>query len=377
MLRVVFQAAFLAGLAVLLGLAARSVLQAFARQGVTLDFSFLLQEAGTSLQIDSTLSASLWPPHFALVPYDYTVNFLQTIIGGLFNTVRISFVAITVTTVSGVLLGVSRLSTNWLVSRLSLAYVEVFRNTPLLVQLFFWYSVILINAQPGTFLGGLLALSPRGAAVPLVEWRAAAGLWVLWAGGVAALARLGHVARGAEGRWRTPLLAWTMGVPAILIVLGLAPASITLAANSDVALSGFVLSPEYTGLLVGLAAYHAAFIAEIVRGGIQSIHRGQFEAAMALGLTYGQMMRLVILPQVLRIVIPPLGNQYLNLTKNSSLAIAIGYVDILVVANNANNLTGRGFEAFTIVTLTYLLVSLGIAGLLGLVNRRLDARTAG
>ncbi|MBW4643363.1 MAG: ABC transporter permease subunit [Goleter apudmare HA4340-LM2] len=256
--------------------------------GIQFGFGFLQQQA--SFDIGETP-----------ISYQPTDTYSRALWVGLINSLRVAVVGIVLTTIVGVTAGVARLSDNWLVRKITTVYVEVFRNTPLLLQLLFWYFAV--------FLG-----------FPRAENKAS-----LW--------------------------------------------GIVYFSQNGVELPWFTLSPEFSALLLGLTFYTGAFIAEIVRGGIQSVPRGQWEAARSLGLKPGLVMRLVILPQALRVIIPPLTSQYLNLTKNSSLAIAIGYPDVYFVASTTFNQTGRAVEVMLLIMLTYLILSLTISVVMNLFNR--------
>jgi general L-amino acid transport system permease protein len=242
-------------------------------------------------------------------------------IAGLFNTIKVAILGIVMATVLGLFVGISRLSRNWLVNRLALAYVEFLRNTPLLVQLFFWYFAIFLQLPDGSpqepplrLFGSLIVLTNSGLAI-----------------GGTVVERFGR-----------------------LVVDG-----------------GLQLTTEFAALVIGLAAYTSSFIAEIIRGGILAVSRGQMDAARSLGLRYGQALRFIVLPQALRIVIPPLGNQFLSLTKNSSLALGIGYAEFLTAANTVSSQSFRSLEAFTYVTLGYLVLSLTISAVLNLIRSRM------
>ncbi|MBH8561987.1 ABC transporter permease subunit [Nostoc sp. CENA67] len=256
--------------------------------GIQFGFDFLKQQA--SFDIGETL-----------ISYNPSNTYSRALLVGLINSLRVAVAGIILTTIVGVSAGIGRLSDNWLVRNITLVYVEVFRNTPLLLQLLFWYFAVFISfpkAENKISLWGFVGLSQNGLEFP-----------------------------------------W------------------------------FTLSPEFSALLLGLIFYTGAFIAEIVRGGIQSVPKGQWEAARSLGLKPGLLMRLVIFPQALRVIIPPLTSQYLNLTKNSSLAIAIGYPDIYFVASTTFNQTGRAVEVILLIMLTYLILSLIISVVMNLFNR--------
>lgn len=290
-----------------------NVLANLEARGIASGFGFLSREAGFAI---------------AEGPIDYspTDTYLRAFAVGLLNTLKVSVLGIVLATALGVVLGVARLSGNWLIAKLAALYVEALRNVPLLLQLFFWYGLILalpepgqaLNPWPGVFLTnrGLwlpaLAVSPAGGGLG-IDWPQLQGF---------------NFSGGAE------------------------------------------LSPELAALLIGLATYTAAFIGEIVRAGILAVPKGQIEAAKALGLPSGQILRRVILPQALRLIVPPLTSQYLNLVKNSSLAVAIGYPDLVSIANTSINQTGQAIEGVAIIMAVYLSLSLALSALLNWYNRR-------
>ncbi len=303
---------------------------------------------------------------------------------GFLNTIKVAIVGIALTTVLGVALGIMRLSSNPLLARLVTGYIEVIRNTPLLLQLFLWYAII--NSLPGPrqavqFLPGMY-LSNRGMKVPWVEWSPA--LWpviaAFLAGIVGALVlKRNFAARRAATGNAPPLWPFAAGMIIGLPFLALAvqgfPATFTVPELQGFNFQGGIeLSPEFAALLTGLVLYTAAFVAEIVRGGIQSVYKGQWEAGKALGMTGGLLMRLVILPQALRVIIPPLTSQYLNLTKNSSLAVAIGYPDLVHVSNTTMNQTGRAVEAILVFASIYLTLSLLTSAAMNWYNARVAIR---
>ena len=317
-LAVAAQVLFILALVVAL-LAANAALQAsFRRQNIRLDWGFIRQPAGFQL---SALTWTIDLDTLRLKRYEPGDSAGEAMIAGLFNTIMVAVVGIALAMLLGVSVGITRLSRNWLMNRLALAYVELLRNTPLLVQLFFWYFVVILGLPNGS------AEHP-----PLRLFQDAI---VLTNSGLA----FGGTVVERFGR---------------LMVDG-----------------GFQVTPELAALLIGLAMYTSAFIAEIIRGGILAVSRGQMEAARSLGLSYGKGLRYIVLPQALRIVIPPLGNQFLNLTKNSSLALGIGFAEFLTTANTVSSQTFRSLEAFTVVTLGYLVISLVISGILNLMRARL------
>ena len=288
------------------------------RQNIRLDWSFWRQSAGFEL---SALSWTIDLETLSPKRYDPGDSAGEAMLAGLFNTVKVAGLGIILALLLGVAVGMARLSRNWLMSRLALAYVELLRNTPLLVQLFFWYFAVLLQLPNG---------SPEQLPLRLFD-----DAVVLTNSGLA----FGGTVVERFGR---------------LMVDG-----------------GFQLTPEFAALVIGLSIYTSAFIAEIVRGGILTVSRGQMEAARSLGLSYGQGLRHIVLPQALRIIIPPLGNQFLNLTKNSSLALGIGFAEFLTTANTVSSQSFRSLEAFSFVTLGYLVLSLLISGALNLLRARL------
>jgi general L-amino acid transport system permease protein len=260
-----------------------------------------LQQLGIQFGFDFLKQQASFDIGEMLISYKPTDSYSRALWVGLINSLRIAVAGIFLTTIVGISAGIARLSDNWLVRNIAIVYVEIFRNTPLLLQLLFWYFAV--------FLG-----------FPKTENKIS--LWEF----------VGLSQNGLELPW-------------------------------------FTLSPEFSALLLGLTFYTGAFIAEIVRGGIQSVPKGQWEAARSLGLKSGLVMQLVIFPQALRVIIPPLTSQYLNLTKNSSLAIAIGYPDVYFVASTTFNQTGRAVEVMLMIILTYLTLSLTISLIMNLFNR--------
>jgi general L-amino acid transport system permease protein len=340
------------------------------RQNIASGFGFLGRTAG--FDISQTL-----------IEYRNTSTYARAFVVGLTNTFLVAGLGIVMATALGFAIGIARLSPNWLVSRLALAYVEAVRNVPLLLQLLVWYVAVL-RALPrphsAVALGGTSYLDIRGLHMPApvlqsgIEWVAlalgagvAGAVWIhVWA---ARRQRL-------TGQPFPSLLAGVgvvAGLPAVAFLVSGCPmrleAPVLGRFNYE---GGLTLEPEFMALLLGLVTYTAAFIAEIVRSGIVGVQRGQTEAALALGLTRGQVLRLVVLPQAMRIIIPPLTNQHLNLTKNSSLAVAIGYPDLVsVFGGTVLNQTGQAVEVILITMGVYLAISLATAGLMNWFNRRM------
>ncbi len=316
----------------------------------------------------------------SLFPFDSAQPYWQAFVVGLTNTLRVAILGIILTTVLGTLLGVGRFSRNALVRGVCYAYVEFFRNVPVLLQLLMWY-LLFTEALPATqdaWVLGPLFLSKGGLAFPIPVW-AVGHLWALF--GLVAGVALAFVYRKLafkqfEVTGKLKSMFW---VPLAICIAGAlvgwlaggAPTTVDAPVKGEFAIeNGGSLTPEFLSVLLGLSVYTAAFVAEVVRSGIQSVARGQGEAAAALGLNPGQSMRLVQLPQALRVIIPPMTNQFLNLTKNSSLAVAIGYPDVVSIANTALNQTGRAVECIAIVMLVYLTTSLSTSFLMNWYNNR-------
>jgi general L-amino acid transport system permease protein len=301
---------------------------------------------------------------------------------GLVNTVLVAVIGIATATVIGFLVGVGRLSRNWLVAKICTFYVELFRNIPPLLVIFFWYfGVLSILPQPRESLELPFGswLNNRGLSMPKPLFED--GSWLILAGLGAAIIIAFFVRRWAKARqmatgqqfpsgWTT--LALVIGLPLIGYVLSGMPVSFEYPQRSTFNLvGGLQIGPEFMSLYLALSFYTASFIAEIVRGGILGISKGQTEAAYSLGLRPGPTMRLVIIPQALRIIIPPLTSQYLNLTKNSSLAIAIGYADLVAVGGTILNQTGQAIEIVALWMLIYLGLSLSTSLFMNWFNGRM------
>jgi len=318
----------------------------------------------------------------SLIPYNPAEHtYGRALIIGVLNTLKVAVVGIVLATVLGTLIGIGRLSNNWLMARLTAFYVETVRDIPLLLQLLFWYTVLqgLPAPRQAWRIGDAVFLSNRGIKVPAMVWDGAHN-WVLLAfliGIAGTWAWTRHAARRqAEtgvrpATWPTAL-ALLLGLPAIAWFLAGAPFDIEYPALRGFNFQGgWNLSPEYFALLLGLVIYTAAFIAEIVRAGIMAVPTGQWEAARALGLRPGPILRQIVLPQALRVIVPPMTSQYLNLTKNSSLAVAIGYQDIVSIANTTLNQTGQAIEGIAIIMAVYLTISLSISLFMNWYNARI------
>lgn len=305
----------------------------------------------------------------SLLPFVSSDSYWRAFLAGLLNTLRVALAGIVLATVLGVLIGVGRLSSNALLRWLSSCYVELVRNLPLLLQLLMWYFLLTQLLPPVTealHVGQMVYLSKSGLSFPWPVW--AIGHLTMLAGLLAGLivgAVVAHRARLAfeAGTGTGPSGTIRLGILLICTLLGWlvggAPLQADLPEPSVFNISGGAsVTPEFLAVLVGLSIYTAAFIAEIVRSGIQSVAWGQIEAADALGLPRRLTLRLVTLPQARRVALPPLANQYLNLIKNSSLAVAIGYPDLVSISNTTLNQTGRALECIGIIMAIYLLLSL-------------------
>jgi general L-amino acid transport system permease protein len=316
----------------------------------------------------------------SLFSFDSGESYWRAYSVGFVNTLRVAVVGIFLTTVLGVLIGIGRFSRNALIRGICVVYVEFFRNIPVLLQLLMWY-LMFTEVLPASFEPwqvGPFFLSKGGVNFPIPVWATghaigAAGLVV---GVIAAwfYRRYARMQFEATGQLRS--MFWVpVGIVVACGVLGWlvggAPTALNVPSQGSFAVeNGGALTPEYLSVLLGLTVYTAAFVSEVVRGGIQSVSLGQSEAASALGLSRGQTMRLVMLPQALRVIIPPVTNQYLNLTKNSSLAVAIGYPDVVSIANTAINQTGRAVECIAIIMLVYLTTSLFTSFMMNWYNTR-------
>ncbi|HVG05892.1 MAG TPA: ABC transporter permease subunit [Burkholderiaceae bacterium] len=337
-------------------------------RGIQSGFDFLTQPAGFG--IGETV-----------IEFDSSNAYWKAFLVGLTNTLRVAIIGILVATVLGTAIGIGRLSRNFLLRGVCTAYVELFRNIPVLLQLLMWYLLLnellpptseALNPAPGMY------LSKGGFAFPVPVWTPGFGL--ILAGALVG-AVLAHLYRGwAHAQFALTGHARPVFWPALAIIVGAVAASWFVAGTPTAldmpektefnVVGGGAVTPEFLALTLGLAIYTAAFIAEIVRSGIQAVPWGQIEAASSLGLSRNRQLKLVLLPQALRVIIPPLTNQYLNLTKNSSLAVAIGYPDLVSISNTTLNQTGRAVECITIIMAVYLTLSLSTAALMNWYNAR-------
>ena len=346
-------------------------------RGIDFGFGFLSQEASFDMQ-------------FTLLDYDGQDSYLWAYVVALLNTLLVSFLGIIFCTILGVVIGVARLSQNFLIKNSAAWYVEFFRNIPLLLQIFFWYYAALRalplpeNAEPWF---GVTYMTIKGYYIPSMIWE---NLNVFMSCLIAAIVAIIFIRIYAkkiqekEGK-QLPVLYISLALITILPLLSFLIGGVTLdfempklkqlATTSFIFEGGVALPPELIALVLALSLYTSTFVAECVRAGIQGISKGQKEAAASVGLTPNQILKLVIMPQALRIIIPPTTNQYLNLTKNSSLAAAIAYPDlVLVFAGTALMQTGKAIEIVGITMLTYLSISLAIAALMNWYNKRIEIK---
>ncbi len=364
---VVFQILFVAAIVALGAFLVHNTLLNLRRQNIATGFGFLEREA--AFEIGESL-----------IPYSPADSYAAAFLVGLTNTLYVAALGIVLATILGALMGLARLSGNWLIRKLAQIYVEIFRNIPLALQLFFWWGVLRWSAPaPGRAWQPLpdVFVSNRGIVFPMPEAHAVHS-WLLLAllAGIAAACGLARWARQRQARTGQIFpsgwfgLALIVGLPLAAFVAGGAPLRFEVPALRGFNfVGGGVFSPEFAALLVGLVIYTGAFIAEIVRAGILAVSAGQSEAAMALGLTPWQRMRLILLPQALRVIIPPMTSQYLNLTKNSSLAVIIGFPDLVSIANTTINQTGQAIEGIAMIMAVYLAISLSISLSMNLYNR--------
>ncbi len=316
------------------------------------------------------------------IAYSSDSTYGRALLVGFLNTLIVAGAGIATATVIGFVVGIGRLSHNWLIRKICTVYIEVFRNIPPLLVIFFWYFGVLSvlpGARDSIHLPLESFLNNRGFYFPRPVWGEGSGLillalaiGVVLAFFVARRARQRQMATGQTFPVFRTALALVVGLPALAFVLSGFPLSFDVPKQSTFNLTGgFQIKPEFLSLYMALSCYTAAFIAEIVRAGIKGVSKGQSEAAGALGLRSGPILRLVVIPQAMRIVIPPLTSQYLNLTKNSSLAIAIGYPDLTATAGTVLNQTGQAVEGVFIMMIAYLVLSLVTSFVMNIVNARM------
>ncbi len=335
-----------------------------------------LSQLGIKLGFDFFSSQASFDIGESLINYDASQSYLQAILVGLINTLRLMILGLIGATLVGFTVGIARLSQNWLVRNLALIYVEIIRNTPLLLQLFFLYFAVFLampKLEENRHLTGFIYFTNRGIAFPWLIFNVATVIWIILVGmGIFASVWLSR----SRQKWPWGGFAIVLSVILAFIITQKPPFYVDIPHITDNLQleGGLKISPEFATLLTGLTCYTGSFIAEIVRAGIQSVPKGQWEAAKALGLTPGMITRLIIFPQALRVIIPPLTSQYLNLAKNSSLAIAIGYPDLYFVASTTFNQTGRAVEVMVLIMITYLTISLIISLAMNFYNKTVQLK---
>lgn len=340
-------------------------------QHIAAGFGFLANNAG--FDVNQTL-----------ISYTGSDTFLRVFVVGLLNTLVVSVVGIVFATLIGFIVALCRLSPNWLVSRVGEIYVEIIRNLPLLFQILFWYLAVLAalpNPRQSISMLGIAFISNRGLVIPspigepgLLPFLAMLALGIIASLGLRSYARRALFQAGRVIRIWPYVLGFLFGLPLVtMLVFGL-PFTLELPQLKGFNFAGGArVIPEFVALTLALSTYTAAFIAEIVRAGILSVHKGQMEAGASLGLSRGSTLRLIVVPQAMRVIVPPLTNQYLNLTKNSSLAVAIGYPDLVSVwAGTSLSQTGQAIEIITMTMGVYLLISLITSGVMSIYGWRLN-----
>ena len=338
------------------------------KQSIATGFGFLQKES--SFEIGESL-----------ISYSAADSYGRALLVGVLNTLKVAFLGIILTVILGVFIGVARLSGNWLVSKLAAIYIEVMQDIPVLLQLVFWYAIFYetlpsprqaLNPMKGLF------LCNRGVAFTVPEAHPAHKYMVLaFLLGCVLVYLLRRWARKRQGKTGQPFPLFSssigiiLGLPLVTWMVFGAPMGMDVPKLAGFNFQGgMTVSPEFIALLLGLVLYTAAFVAEVVRAGIQSVSKGQTEAAMSLGLRPAPILNLVILPQALRVILPPLTSQMLNLTKNSSLAVAIGYPDFVSVANTTINQTGQSIEGVALIMLVYLCFSLLTSAFMNWYNKK-------
>lgn len=368
-LAVFYQIITLLGVALLSYYLVNNTLSNLERQSISTGFGFIEKEAAFEIGESA-------------IDYSAADTYGRALLVGFINTLIVSFIGIVLTVFLGTIIGIARLSSNWLLSKLSAIYIEVFQDIPVLLQLFFWYAFFYeilpsprqaLHPLPGIF------LCNRGLIFGVPEW-STAHQYILGAFAVSIAAvfflRKWAYARQARIGKIFPVfkvsVALILGVPFLTWLATGAPTTMDVPKLAGFNFKGGVtISPEFTALLLGLVLYTAAFVAEVVRAGIQSVSKGQREAAMSIGLRPGQVLNLVILPQALRVIVPPLTSQMLNLTKNSSLAVAIGYPDFVSVAGTTINQTGQAIEGVALIMIVYLIFSLSTSAYMNWYNKKI------
>lgn len=366
-LRVLLQVLFLIGVLLLAGILYANMLSGLNDLGLTLNLDFLQSEAGFDISEG--------------IEYEPSDTYLKAFWVGVVNTLKVSLIGIVCATILGLIVGIARLSSNWLIRTVAAIYVECFRNIPLLLQILFWYTAVILQlprVRDSISLFGDVFINQRGVYLPAPEPTSGLRIWGVYLLVGLIVAAILYVLRARQLRQlELPGFRAKWALPAFLIIalLGwfLTPEK-PFRLDPPVLrgfnfVGGISLSPEFSALLIGLSVYTGAFIAEVVRSGIQAVVKGQREAAKAVGLNESQILRLVVLPQAVPIIVPPLTSQYLNLAKNSSLAIAIGFPDVFSIGNTMMLQTGQSIPVFAMIMVSYLIMSLTTSAAMNWYNR--------
>ena len=358
-IKIVGQAIVLAFVISAIAFFGNNLINNFQRLNLTFGYNFLSRPASFGIA---------YPP----ISYRSTDPYFRALFIGLLNSLQIMFFGIIFASIIGVSVGIGRLSDNWLVKKLTGVYVEVIRNTPLLLQLFFWYFAVFLQLpkidNPVIF-GNILFLTNRGLNLPWYESNLRTGLALIAIVGCILLGIASWSERTSVIRRNESFISLAISAIAMVGIICFGIDWTFPQLEGRAIEGGLKLSIEFATLLIGLSIYTAAFIAEVVRAGIQSVDRGQWEASKALGLKPLPIIRLVIFPQALRVMIPPLTSEFLNLAKNSSLAIAIGYSDIYAIGNTISNQTGKSVEILLMIMAAYLTINLIISAIMNRFNR--------
>ncbi len=366
-LRVLLQVLFLLGVLLLAGILYMNMLRGLNNLGLTLNLEFLENEAGFDISEG--------------IEYAPSDTYLKAFWVGVVNTLKVSLIGIVCATVLGLIVGIARLSSNWLIRTVAAVYVECFRNVPLLLQILFWYTAVILQlprVRDSISLFGDVFINQRGVYLPSPEPTSGLKVWSIYLLVGLIVAAILYVLRARQLRQlELPGFRAKWALPAFLIIalIGwfLTPEK-PFRLDPPVLrgfnfVGGISLSPEFSALLIGLSVYTGAFIAEVVRSGIQAVVKGQREAAKAVGLSEAQTLQLVVLPQAVPIIVPPLTSQYLNLAKNSSLAIAIGFPDVFSIGNTMMLQTGQSIPVFAMIMVSYLIMSLTTSAAMNWYNR--------
>ena len=367
-IRVLLQILFLLGVLLLAGILYTNMQRGLNNLNLELNLDFLSNEAGFYISEG--------------IGYDPSDAYHNAFWVGILNTIKVSLIGIISATVLGLFFGIARLSSNWLIRNIATAYVEVFRNIPLLLQILFWYTAVIIGQLPlvsnSISLPGSIFINNRGIYLPALEPTSGLKIWLIFIcfgiliGAVLFILRWRKLQRldrpGFPAKWALPVFiiiaicGWflTPGGPFKLNLPELAGFNYK---------GGFRFSSEFSALLIGLSVYTGAYIAEIVRSGLQAVAKGQREAAGAVGLNQQQTLRLIVLPQAIPIIVPPLTSQYLNLAKNSSLAVAIGFPDVFSIGNTMMSHTGQSIPVFAMIMVSYLIMSLTTSAAMNWYNK--------